>query len=155
MNALARLEAIGYDVSLKDDQIHLHYRKETDPDPTVVEPLLKIVESHKDEAIGLIRRKEEADDRFKQALHEIKGAYIPGLLPHIERKHPDLWKSIKEAEDRLEVVWGKILNGEPIVQSFQNAVDAWKQLHLQAIHEHRRRSCGECPVEMRARCRTH
>ena len=153
MNALAQLEAIGYDVSLEGGKIRLHYRWETDPDPAIVVPLLERVKSHKAEAISLLRRKQEADGRFKAALHEIQQAYIPGLLRHIEKDHPDLCEQIREAEDALEIAWAEVLGGKTtLLDAFEGALERWNSLHLQAIHEHRRQSCSECPTHKRKAC---
>jgi hypothetical protein len=146
------LESIGYQATLEGDEIRLRYQREDVPDPTLVRPLLEAVKSHKSEAVGFLRAKEEADRLFKAALNEVKRAWIPGLLGHIRRKHPDLWATIRDTEARLEEVWAMVRVGGPHLQEFQNVLTEWKTRYMEAINEHRPHTCEECAPDRWKAC---
>ena len=51
---LFELSAIGYEISLKGEKIHLHYQKEGRP-PEAVKPLLDELKKHKAEVVNMLR----------------------------------------------------------------------------------------------------
>lgn len=89
---------------------------------------------------------------FKDALDELKAGWIPDLLTHIQRKHPDQWTRIRAAEDALETTWQGALRETATVADFGEAVSVWKDAYMDMIHEHRKQDCRDCPPDKQAAC---
>jgi hypothetical protein len=89
---------------------------------------------------------------FKNALKEIQEAYVPGLLEHLARKHPDQKTEIDVAEDDLERAWAETRQGPAGLDRFTAALRRWRDFFLSACYEHRVRTCQDCEPGKRKAC---
>jgi len=76
---------------------------------------------------------------FRAALDEISAAWIPGLMEHLRAHDPELWERMWKAEEALERVWARTLKGDSTIEEFREAVKAWRDAHVEAIHLYRDR----------------
>jgi len=74
------------------------------------------------------------EELFNQVMEKINAEYIPGTLRYVKASHPDLWRHLVEAEDRLEMEW---LNG--MEEGFKKCLDAWVGFNLAALKIFRER----------------
>ena len=81
---------------------------------------------------------------FKRALGEIREHYIPGLMEHIAKEHPDTQKRMDTAEETLETTWVKTREGFRTLGEFNEVVTVWKDIILSACHEHRTQRFTTC-----------
>jgi len=138
VRALEELEAIGYSIWLDGQRIRLKYRGEGRPDPSRIEPLIEDLRRHKAEVLQILRDR-ETSRIFKEALAQISSNWIPGLMEHLERHERETRERMWKAEEALERVWARTLKGDSTIEEFREAVKAWRDAHVEAIHLYRDR----------------
>jgi len=74
---------------------------------------------------------------FKKAMREIQINYIPGLLEHIQSKHPEIQQQMTLAEEDLESAWAEARQGRGTLGAFELALEKWQQIILAACKNHR------------------
>lgn len=87
-----------------------------------------------EKALEALRRTSHKDPRkdfkasFEEATEEVNTKYIYGTIPYARENHPDLWRQIIEAEDRISDAW---LAG--VEEGLKKNLDEWVDLNLKAI----------------------
>ncbi len=90
---------------------------------------------------------------FRAAVREIEEVLFHEMLGHINRKHPDAWAEILEAEEDVEDAWKQAEAGTIPLEKFRSTVTRWRDLHLGLAQEHAASTCQECPPERAGACR--
>ena len=87
---------------------------------------------------------------FNDALEEIKGEYVAGLLQNLKMNRPEKYRQIMDAEKALEQTWIQARAGQEHMPRFEQALEGWKQEFLGAIEDHKSR--GACPDQPSCPC---
>ena len=91
-------------------------------------PLLENLKAHKGQVVEHLSRQAYFAGMFKKDLEEVNRQYQPGTIQYIKATHPELWKRIVDAEDKMSEAW---LRG--IADEFQNSLEEWRDLNLKGI----------------------
>jgi hypothetical protein len=152
VNALARLEALGYSFSVEGENIRFRYEGKRVPDPEQVTPLLEVLRQQKSEALRFLRE-QEAERNFQEAWDEIRNELPHGMVEHIRRRHPEHQERIDQAEEAVETAWASTGLGLGSTVGLRKALEAWKDRYRAVIYEHKPMSIEICRAEKGNSCR--
>lgn len=128
--AIAKLESLGYSITLNSGKLNYVYHGEGIPDPARVIPLLEAIKTHKGQVVEHLKKQAciEFEAMFNQALEEINSKYVFGTIPYIKGTHPHLWQRLVEVENKLSEAWLRGIDDE-----FKRNLDEWTNLNFKAI----------------------
>lgn len=81
---------------------------------------------------------EECERLFKAAVKKIDEVYLDGTDEWIEENAPELSQQLKEAEDELNEVWRKNIDGKSSVCDFKQALKRYFEANMKAIEGYKR-----------------
>ena len=134
MRAIKELQKIGFRLDVFHGKIRFYWNRDGEPVPKCAAPLIDVVRKDKEKALRFLQG---GGDPFRivflDAVHDVNERYVWGTLEHIERSHPDRYSRIREAQARLDEVWGSGPRRETAMEDFKAVLDEWRSLHLEAI----------------------
>jgi hypothetical protein len=89
-------------------------------------------------------REVAAEDTFRRAYGEVSDRWRDlrtsgdaDWHEHIRRCHPETWRALKKAEEDVEGTWVRVLGEGTSLEAFRAACEAWRDIYLGFIEEHR------------------
>lgn len=80
----------------------------------------------------LVSVDQECEGLFREAVQKIEEVYLDGTDEWIEENDPELSQEMKEAEDDLNGVWRKNIDGKSSVFEFKQALERYSEAVMKA-----------------------
>lgn len=87
---------------------------------------------------GLVSVGEECERLFKATVNKIEEAYWDGTDEWIEGNDPKLGRELKEAEDQLNEVWRRNIDGKSSISEFKQALKRYFEAYTKANERYKR-----------------
>ena len=69
---------------------------------------------------------------FMSVIEKLNESYMPGTMRYVREHRPELFRLVVEEDERLDRAWNGAIAGKVDLQSFQQAVDRWHNVHRRA-----------------------